>query len=471
MPLADGVVAQHGEVFLARDARPERDPMLLLRTAAAAAQAGMQIAPETVARFAVAENAIPQPWTRAARDALFSFLGAGDAAIPVWEALDNAGCLTRLLPQWELVRSLPQRNALHTYTVDRHQVQTAVNAASFTRDVARPDLLLVAALYHDIGKGQGPDHSGTGAAMMTDIGYRMGFSVQDIATLRTLVQHHLLLAEAATRRDPEDPATVRAVVDAVGTHEMLDLLHALVEADSLATGPAAWSDWKARLIDDLVQRCHAALMGEPAPTSPTLAASHPALVGATGSVVQVQVEDDGLRVLVGADDRVGLLSTVAGVLAVQRLDVRFAAIETYEGRALQSWLTVPTFGDPPAEELLVSQVLMALDGDIDLTPRLAALRAPQQRRRGFVAPPPRVRMLDGASDRADVLEVRAHDEAALLWHVTRALADHDVNVVHASVATLGSEVIDTLYLMDGDGGRMLPHRRDDVVRAVAAVLS
>lgn len=470
IPLADGVVAQQGEAFLARDARPDREPLLLLRTAAAAAQAGMLIAPETVARFAVSASEIPQPWPRAARDALVSFLGAGAGAVAVWEALDNAGCFTRLLPYWENVRSLPQRNALHTYTVDRHQVQTAANAAAFTRDVTRPDLLLVAALYHDIGKGRGPDHSGHGAALMQDIGYRLGFAPGDIAVLRLLVQHHLLLSEAATRRDPDDPATVRAVVEAAGSHEVLDLLHALVEADSLATGPAAWSEWKARLIAELVDRAHAAMEGVQPSAVPSLADAFHDQLAQSGVDVRVEREIDGLRVLVVADDRVGLLSTVAGVLATQRLDVLSATVETIDGRALQSWLTEPAFGDPPDAEVITSAIRRAVDGDLDLASGLATLRAMRPARRGFTPPPPRVRMLDGASDRADVLEVRAHDQPALLWRVSNALADAGFSITQALVATLGSEVIDTLYLVDANGARLMQHRRADAVEAVHAVL-
>lgn len=470
IPLADGVVAQQGEVFLARDARPDRDPLLLLRTAAAAAQAGMLIAPETVARFAVSSIEIPQPWPRAARDALVSFLGAGAGAVAVWEALDNAGCFTRLLPYWEKVRSLPQRNALHTYTVDRHQVQAAANAAALTRDVTRPDLLLVAALFHDIGKGNGPDHSGHGAAMMQDIGYRLGFPLADIATLRLLVQHHLLLSEAATRRDPDDPATVRSVVDAVGTHDILDLLHALVEADSLATGPAAWSDWKARLIATLVERVHAAIAGADAQEAPSLAESFPQLLVGHGIDVEVAQETDGLRIVVAADDRVGLLSTVAGMLAMQRLDVLSATVDTQGGRALQSWLTQPAFGDPPEAEIVTSAIRRAVEGEVDIEAGITSLRAMRPTRRGFTPPAPRVRMLEGASDRADVLEVRAHDQPALLWRVTNAVADAGFSVVSALVSTLGSEVIDVLYLVDGDGARLQPHRCADAVEAVNSVL-
>lgn len=470
IPLADGVVAQQGEAFLARDARPDREPLLLLRTAAAAAQAGMLIAPETVARFAASPIDIPEPWPRAARDALVSFLGAGAGAVAVWEALDNAGCFTRLLPHWEAVRSLPQRNALHTYTVDRHQVQTAANAATSTRDVSRPDLLLVAALYHDIGKGRGADHSGHGAVLMQDIAHRLGFPPGDIAVLRLLVQHHLLLAEAATRRDPDDPATVRVIVEAAGTHEVLDLLHALVQADSLATGPAAWSDWKARLIAELVERAHAAMAGAAPAPQPSVAGAFHDLSSAGPLQIVLRQETDGLRILVSADDRVGLLSTVAGALAVQRLDVLSATVDTTDGRARQAWLTQPAFGDPPDAEVVSSAIRRAIDGEVELAAAVQRLRAMRPARRGFTPPPPRVRMLDGASDRADVLEVRAHDQPALLWRVSTAVADAGFNITNALVSTLGSEVIDTLYLVERDGTRLRPHRRADVVEAVRAVL-
>jgi [protein-PII] uridylyltransferase len=128
------------------------------------------------------------------------------------------------------------------------------------------------------------------------------------------------------------------------------------------------------------------------------------------------------------------------------------------------------FGDPPDDEVLTTAIRRAIDGDLNLVDSLAALRTIRPTRRGFTPPPPRVRMLDGASDRADVLEVRAHDQPALLWRVTNALADAGLSVVNARVSTLGSEVIDVLYLVDGDGSRLMSHRRADAVDAVSAVL-
>ncbi|HVB27151.1 MAG TPA: [protein-PII] uridylyltransferase, partial [Mycobacteriales bacterium] len=272
-PLADGVVEQAGEVVLARAAAPARDPQMVLRTAAAAAQAGLPLSPHTLERLRQESAPLPDPWPRPAVDSLVALLGAGHRAVPVWEALDQAGLLTALLPEWEAVRCLPQRNAYHRFTVDRHLTEAAAEAAALTREVHRPDLLLIAALLHDIGKGRPGDHSVAGAAVAGTIGRRLGLDTADVTTLVILVRHHLLLADTATRRDLDDPATVRLVAQTVGSRDTLDLLHALTEADGRATGPAAWSGWKAGLVADLVQRVGRALAGAHPPAPEPLSAA------------------------------------------------------------------------------------------------------------------------------------------------------------------------------------------------------
>ncbi len=157
-PLADGVVEQGGEVVLARDADPASDPTLVLRVAAAAAAADLPIALHALERLAGGAP-MPTPWPAEARAALVALLGAGPGLVPVWEDLDQADLIARLMPEWERVRSKPQRNAVHRFTVDRHLVEAAAAAAMLTRDVARPDLLLLGALLHDIGKGWPGDHT------------------------------------------------------------------------------------------------------------------------------------------------------------------------------------------------------------------------------------------------------------------------------------------------------------------------
>ncbi|MFE2110702.1 [protein-PII] uridylyltransferase, partial [Kitasatospora sp. NPDC059463] len=260
-PLAEGVVEQDGEAVLALGARPAADPVLPLRAAAAAAQNGLPLAYATVRRLAAECRPLPVPWPDEAREQLVTLLGAGEACLPVWEALEAQGLVTRLLPDWEWVRCRPQRNAVHRWTVDRHLVETAVRAAAMTRRVARPDLLLVAALLHDLGKGRPGDHSEAGEALVRGLAARMGFDPESVETLAVLVRHHLTLVETATRRDPDDPATVEAVTGAVGTAARLELLRALTEADALATGPAAWSAWRASLVDGLTARAAARLSG------------------------------------------------------------------------------------------------------------------------------------------------------------------------------------------------------------------
>src|SRR5579871_5185774 len=257
-PLADGVVEQDGAVVLARAADPARDPALVLRAAAAAAQAGLPLAPRTLARLAECPP-LPVPWPPEARNELISLLGAGADAIPVWEALDQEGLLTVLIPDWERVRNRPQRNPLHRFTVDRHLVECAANAAALTRDVSRPDLLLLAALLHDIGKGWPGDHSVSGEVVARDVCKRVGLSETDTELVAAAVRHHLLLPDVATRRDLDDPMTVQQVAAKVGSRTVLELLHALSAADGLATGTAAWNDWKAGLVAELVRRVSAVL--------------------------------------------------------------------------------------------------------------------------------------------------------------------------------------------------------------------
>ncbi|WP_262402883.1 HD domain-containing protein, partial [Actinomadura sp. CNU-125] len=231
--------------------------------------------PATVERLAASAAVPGPPWPSDARDALVSLLGAGPPAIPVWESLDQAGVIVRLIPEWGHVRNRPQRDPIHRFTVDRHLVETAAGAAALTRDVARPDLLLTGALLHDIGKGRGGDHSVAGAPIAADIAARLGFAAADAASLRAVVRHHLLLPHTATRRDIDDPATIETVTTAVADvpgreRETLELLAALAIADGNATGPAAWNAWKARLVAELARRAAAALSGGTPPPPPAL---------------------------------------------------------------------------------------------------------------------------------------------------------------------------------------------------------
>jgi [protein-PII] uridylyltransferase len=465
-PLADGVVEQDGEVVLARAADPAADPVLVLRAAAAAAQAGLPLAPRTLDRLTECPP-LPVPWPAPARDALLALLGAGPSAVGVWEALDTEGLITSLIPDWERVRNRPQRNPLHKFTVDRHLVEAAAHAAALTREVARPDLLLLAALLHDIGKGWPGDHSVTGEVVARDAGRRMGLPDPDVELIASAVRHHLLLPVVATRRDLDDPVTVKQVAALVPTRALLELLHALAIADGLATGPAAWNEWKARLVADLVRRVTAVLAGEPTPGPAPLGEDQLALAAEGGPAATVR----GSEVTVVAPDRPGLLWRAAGVLASHRLTVRSANATSVGGTAVTVFDVEPEFGDPPDPTLVAGDLRRMLLGRLDVEDRLER-RARAVPPRGAVIPAPRVTLVDEASETATVVEVRAHDAPGLLWRVGRALGECGLNVRAARVETLGAEVVDVFYVTDENGEPLTDRdRRRATVGSVLAALA
>jgi [protein-PII] uridylyltransferase len=491
------VVEQDGEAVLARAARPERDPVLPLRAAAAAAQAGLPLSLHAVRRMAAAARPLPTPWPAEAREQLVTLLGSGRPTVEVWEALEAEGLITRLLPDWERVRCRPQRNAVHLWTVDRHLIETAVRASELTRRVHRPDLLLVAALLHDIGKGWPGDHSVAGEIIAKDVAARIGFDRDDVTVLATLVRHHLLLVDTATRRDLEDPATVRSVAEAVGSQSTLELLHALTEADALATGPAAWSTWRSALVTDLVKRVSEVLAGgEPAdPEAATPTAEQERLAVESfrtgGPVLALRAQTEppseepsdqpeplGVELLIAIPDQPGVLPAVSGVLAMHRLTVRTAELRTldlpddvHDGSVLLlDWRVAAEYGSLPQAARLRADLVRALDGSLDIAARLAERDAAYPRRRGVVPPPPRVTVAPAASRHATVIEVRAQDAPGLLFRIGRALEKAGVRVRSAHVSTLGSNAVDAFYVTGGTGDPLPGEEAASVARMLEETL-
>jgi [protein-PII] uridylyltransferase len=473
MPIAKGLFRYRNEIGVEVGYDIASDPGIGLRAAALAAQRGVRISLESIERIADEFALLPTPWPRQSREDLVALIGAGEAMIPIFEALDQEDLISRWIPEWSHLRFLPQRNVLHHHTVDRHMLETAAKAAALTREVHRPDLLLVGALLHDIGKGyQGKDHSDYGAELIHPVALRLGFSENDARTLTKMVGHHLLLPTVATRRDIDDPQTIEYVTSLVDSAELLELLHALSIADGEATGRTAWSEWKAGLVENLVARTLAAMQGVTPPPQPELTPSQLAKV-ADGSL-SLEIFDLGevLNLEIVAPDRVGLLSAITAVFAVARLDVRSAKTRTVDGIAVMNWLVNVDINLPsPSREGLLDLLERALIGTEDLQVRIEERIRSYRRRPGIPVPPPVVTAITQIVTDATIIEVRMHDRPALLHSVATAISEFGVDIRGAIVSTLGAEAFDTLYVTDLNGAPLERKQAVDLARQLEIILS
>ena len=473
--IAPGISVSNREVVIDSTFDIDSDPVIGLRAAATAAQLGLRLSFEPLRIYADAldagRGALPNPWPREAREYLIALIGAGPAMVEIFEALDQEEILFHWIPEWRGVRSLPQRNVLHRHTVDRHMVETAVSAAALTREVHRPDLLLFTSLFHDIGKGTEEDHSLRGEVLIKPLAERIGFNPADVEVIQKLIKHHLLLSATATRRDLDDPATIASVAENITDVGTLELLHALSIADGEATGRAAWSDWKATLVSELVSKTKLAITDNTLTKQPELSPEQ--IERASRQKLDVVIENRGsvYAIEVISPDKTGLLSIVSGVLNILRLDVRSARTKTVDGVAVMEWIVVP---DPNADEIsresLHRELVRGLDAESKLAERIQARIDAYAQMPTIPVPPPVVEtFLDAATD-ATIIEVRSHDRPALLFSIGDTVRKCNIDIKSAIITTLGAEAIDTLYVTEVGGGALTAERATEVASRIQGSL-
>lgn len=507
--VADGVLLVDGFVELDPESRVSRDASLPLRACAVAAREGTHLGRASSMRLRRELEQIGQlPWDERSREALLELLRSGARALPVLADADHVGLLGALLPEWERVRGRPQRNAFHRFALDLHGFQavaelTRIAAGALDERHARlwaelsdRDVMLLAALLHDVGKAWDGDHSIVGADVAARWLRHMGFSEQRARTVSTLVRHHLLLPDTATRRDLDDEAEIARVAAEVGDVETLDGLYLLSLADARATGPAAWSPWKDQLMAQLHRRARRMLDGKAATTDTvdTLLDEARRRLGDLGGDVQereLQALLTGLprRYLRAADsrqlvehatlllplpgegelrahvrpgpahgtsvlsvvaaDRRGLVADLAGVLAghgITVLDAR--AFTRADGVALDWFVVRPARQQAePAWENVIDDLRRAADGRFDVAGHVAR----RERRRDVR---PRVATLmdevevrfEHTDDGPMRIEVHGPDAPGVLYRLARVLADQGLDLVGARVGTLGPEVRDVFFV-------------------------
>ena len=474
--IAKNLNVSQKEIVINALADVENDPLLGLRAAATAAQLGLPISLESYSLLSAAldegHGLLPNPWPREAREYLISLIGAGESMVSIFEALDQEEIIFHWIPEWRALRSLPQRNALHRHTVDRHMVETAVHAAALTRKVHRPDLLLFAALFHDIGKGDAEDHSIRGERLIGPLALRIGFPPDDVAIIKILVKHHLLLSSTATRRDLDDPATIQSILAVIPDLTTLELLHALSIADGEATGSAGWSDWKATLVSDLVSRVKKAMTGSSTIAKQPEITSEQLRIAESG-VLQVNLEkrENGYSIEVISPDKPGLLSLVAGVLNASRLDVRSARTKSHGSSAVMKWIVTPEQHAPiVTAQILHTEIEKAFNDSGHIEGKLIARAQAYASIPSIPVPDPIVETFNERATDATIIEVRSHDRPGLLFRIGAGITQSKVDIRSAIVTTLGAEAIDTLYVTELTGGPLSDARAQEVATRLLQLL-
>jgi [protein-PII] uridylyltransferase len=511
--LGDGIVLRDGRIGFATDAAI--DTVTLLRAAVHAARARVPFERAALVRL---RGGVDVAWDDDARDAFLDLLAAGRGAIPVFETLDHVGLLVPLLPEWASVRARPQRNAYHRFTVDRHSLEAVAECAAlldpddeegagFDGAVARSarrDLLLLAALLHDIAKGRSGDHAVVGEELARTVAVRMGIDPDGVDDLGWVVRNHLLLAETATRRDLGDERTLSRYADEVRTPARNALLYALTIGDSRATGPAAWNASKAALVRELFTKTDArfgaddavedaadpraalaVLIGDDAAAAHLDAmpdgyarafsaeelAHHRALLAEAATTVEwTRLADDRWRCTLVAPDRTGLLATAAGALALVGFDIDTAAAHLHEnGCALEVFTGRDRFdrlSTHEGREAATATLTDALAGRVALDSQLRDRARRYRPTTGAVVDRDvRVVVDTDASASATVVEVDAPDDVGLLARVAGVFVDLDLDVGQALVSTVGDRVVDVFYLRDTTGTRFTRRHAVESLRA------
>ncbi len=392
--LEKGIELRNNRVHLAVSVKElEARPYLLMRLFLASARTGAPVHHRTrkivTANLGLVDDKL-RVSPRMSRPFFELLLHPADP-LPVLEVMLETGMLTAYIPEFARISTLAQHDIYHIYTVDRHLLQAVAELrllveqdAGVYLSVASPHILFLAALLHDIGKGAGGNHSLIGAYMVGAVGVRLGLDPAECSCLAFLIRYHLFMPENALRRDLNDEAFIRRCAETIGDSDRLAMLYLLSIADSKATGPSAWSEWKGALLHEMFLKISPYLEpGLIATTHPDMVqrqveqgvdwlreqvvslllggdeeaqadvALLPAdyLLSFTPEVVarHIRVHRENYQVLrrkalifpqelgqhwsllIMARDRSGLLAKICGVLALHNLSVLSAQIFTWEG--------------------------------------------------------------------------------------------------------------------------------------------
>ncbi len=442
--------------------------------------------------------------------------------------MNQTSVLGRYLWVFRRIVGQMQHDLFHVYTVDQHILMVLRNVRRFfivehaheypfcsqlAAGWEQPWILYVAALFHDIAKGRGGDHSDLGAKEVRLFCRQHGVAKADQQLIEFLVKHHLTMSHVAQKEDLSDPDVIRAFANKVGNERYLRALYLLTVADIRGTSPKVWNAWKGKLLEDLYRASAAVLGGQSHDPHAlvemrkrealetlnlyampfeshkdlwdtldvgyfmrheaadiawhTRQLSRPlALAKAAGQSAGVTVKarlsplGEGLQVMVYTPDQPDLFARICGYFDQAEFSIQDAKVHTAKnGYALDTFQVVTPMLNVHYRELTP----MVENGLKEAIENGGPLHKPRQggrvsRRVKSFPVAPRVRLQPDEKAQRWLLSISASDRAGLLYGVAQVLAQHHINVLLAKVSTLGERVEDT-FLIDGAA---LQHNRTQI---------
>ena len=428
--------------------------------------------------------------------------------------LNQTSVLGRYLWVFRRIVGRMQHDLFHVYTVDQHILMVLRNVRRFfipehaheypfcsqlASEWDKPWLLYVAALFHDVAKGRGGDHSDLGAVEVRRFCRDHGISKEDSNLAEFLVKHHLTMSTVAQKEDLSDPDVIRAFADKVGDVRRLSALYLLTVADIRGTSPKVWNAWKGQLLEDLyrftlralggakpnlaadlearkqearqILALHSALPGTEQPLWKTLDLSYFARHDASAiawharalwrhidtdqPVVRARPSPigDGLQVVVYSPDRLDLFARICGYFDGAGFSIQDAKVHTSRtGMALDTFQVIHPHSEAGDQglyrdliSLIETQLALALQSN---GPLPEPSRGRVSRRVKSFPITPRVSLRPDERGQRWLLSVSTSDRSGLLYGIARVLARYHINLQLAKVTTLGERVEDT-FLVDG----------------------
>jgi [protein-PII] uridylyltransferase len=425
--------------------------------------------------------------------------------------MNELGVLAAFIPEFEPIVAMMQFNMYHAYTVDEHTIQVIRQLAEIedgdhdgdlpvSADIVHGGInrkvLYTALLLHDIGKGRSEDHSILGARIVRTVAPRLGLTARDSATVEWLVRYHLLMSDMAQKRDIADPRTVRDFAKAVGTVERLNLLTVLTVCDIRGVGPGTWNNWKAALIRALYRQTRRALedglealnrenRGTEAKKALRAALSdwdtrdlrtetarhYPPywqglhitahetfarlLKGIADDEIRIDIhldpDRDATRACFALADHPGIFSRLAGALALSGANVVDARTFTSKDGFATAAFWIQDHDGAPYEDnripRLREMIRKTLSGEVVATRAMAPRDKLKKRERAFNVPT-HITFDNEGSEIYTIIEVDTRDRPGLLYDLARTLAEANINIASAVIATYGEQVVDTFYVKD-----------------------